>query len=89
MLQAFSLGRLTRARSLVPLAQCYLDMGPENVDLSEHALKIVLEQSELFTPDAPEYASAMFLMGDVLVRQGRDERANRRVGGGDRAVPGA
>jgi TolA-binding protein len=66
---------LDGSRTLVPLAQCYLAMGPEQVELAEKTLRVVLEESEVFTPQAPEFADALFLLGDVLNRQGEFERA--------------
>jgi tetratricopeptide (TPR) repeat protein len=50
-------------------------MGPDYVDLAEKALMVVLEDSEVFTPQAPEFADALFLLGDVHNRRGSVERA--------------
>jgi tetratricopeptide (TPR) repeat protein len=66
---------LDGARALVPLAQCYLGMGPEYEDLAEKTLRVVLEDSEVFTPQAPEFAGALFLLGTVLNTRGDFERA--------------
>ena len=66
---------LDGGRSLVPLAECYLHLGGDNAELSEKTLGIVLEESELFTPQAPEFADALFLLGDVRVRRGQFEAA--------------
>ena len=66
---------LDGARALVPLAQCYLAMGPKQDDLAEKTLRVILEESEVFTPQAPEYANALFLLGRVLNRSGEFERA--------------
>lgn len=66
---------LDAARSLVPLARCYLSMGPDYEDLAEKTLRVVLEDSEVFTPQAPEFANAMLLLGEVLNRRGDFERA--------------
>lgn len=66
---------LDGARALVPLAQSYLALGPENVELAEKTLRIVLEGSEVFTPKAPEFSEALFLLGDVLTRRGAYEQA--------------
>jgi len=66
---------LDGARALVPLAQCYLGLGPDNLELAERTLEIVLRQSKLFTPEAPEFTDALFLLGDTQARRGDFERA--------------
>jgi len=66
---------LDGARALVPLAQCFMGMGADNLDFAENTLRIVLDESEVFTPEAPEFADALFLLGDVLSRRGEFERA--------------
>ncbi len=66
---------LDGARALVPLARCYLGLGADSLELAEKTLRVVLEQSEVFTPEAPEFADALFLLGDVLSRRGEFERA--------------
>ncbi len=66
---------LDAARALVPLAQCYLNEKPGQEELAEKALRLVLEDSDVFTPDAPEFTSAMFLLGDVLDRRHSFEEA--------------
>ncbi|MGB2986681.1 MAG: tetratricopeptide repeat protein [Phycisphaerae bacterium] len=66
---------LDGSRALVPLVQCYLAMGPDYEDLAEKTLRVVLESSEVFTPQAPEFASALFLLGEVVNRHGEFERA--------------
>jgi len=66
---------LEGARALVPMAQCHFLVEPSNIDLVEKTLRIVLEESEVFTPAAPEFADALFLLGDALWRQGEHERA--------------
>lgn len=63
------------ARTLVPLATCFLASGPGSEELAEKTLLIVLEDSEVFTPQAPEFTDALFLLGDVLNRRGEFERA--------------
>jgi len=63
------------ARALVPLAECYLAQGPAGEELAEKTLRIVLQDSEVFTPDAPEFVDALFLLGDVQNRRGHFERA--------------
>ncbi|MCH8966934.1 MAG: tetratricopeptide repeat protein, partial [Planctomycetes bacterium] len=66
---------LDGSRALIPLARCYLALGLDNDPLAEKTLHLVLEDSEVFTPEAPEFADALFLMGEVLNRRGEYERA--------------
>ncbi|MCO6438001.1 MAG: tetratricopeptide repeat protein [Phycisphaerae bacterium] len=66
---------LDGARALVPMAACYISMGPGNEDLAEKTLHVVLEDSEVFTPEAPAFAEALFLLGDVLNRKKDNEQA--------------
>lgn len=66
---------LEGARALVPLAQCFFLLEPNNIELVEKTLRIVLEESEVFTPAAPEFADALFLLGDAMWRQSEPERA--------------
>jgi tetratricopeptide (TPR) repeat protein len=63
------------ASALIPLAECYLAKGSDGFDLAEKTLRIVLEESEVFTPDAPEFADALFLLGEARVRKGDLEKA--------------
>lgn len=66
---------LDGARALVPLAECYLALGPGNESLAEATLRIVTDTSDVFTPQAPEFADALFLLGDVLAKENEFERA--------------
>ena len=66
---------LEGSRALVPLAECYLTQGSGSEELAEKTLNVVLEDSEVFTPQAPEFADALFLLGEVLNRRGAFERA--------------
>lgn len=66
---------LDGARALVPLARCYLAMGPDYADLAEKTLQIVLQDSDVFTPRVSEFADALFLMGESLKRRGAFGRA--------------
>ncbi len=66
---------LDGSRSLVPLAGCYLVQGPGNEELAEKTLRVVLDDSEVFTPQAPEFADALFMLGDVLNRREEFEGA--------------
>ena len=67
--------QLDGARALIPLAHCYFALGPEEDEMAEKTLRVVLDDSDVFTPLAPEFADALFLMGDVLNRRGEYERA--------------
>lgn len=60
---------LDGARALIPLARSFMAMGPDGSELAERTLRIVLDESGVFTPAAPEFASALFLMGDLLLRR--------------------
>jgi len=66
---------LDGARALVPLAQSFIGLGADNLELAEKTLRTVLEESEVFTPEAPEFADALFLLGEVLGRRGEYEGA--------------
>ncbi len=61
--------------ALIPLAECFLALGPEREAEAEAALMQVLQDSVIFTPAAPEYRDAMFLLADLYSRQGRHEEA--------------
>ncbi|HNQ22338.1 MAG TPA: tetratricopeptide repeat protein [Phycisphaerae bacterium] len=66
---------LDGARALVPLARCYFALGPQQDELACKTLQVVLDDSELFTPEAAEFAEALFLQGEVLNRREQYERA--------------
>ncbi len=66
---------LDGSRALIPLAYAYMESGPGEYDLAEKTLHLVLDDSEVFTPRAPEFAEALFLLGDLLSRQGEVDRA--------------
>jgi tetratricopeptide (TPR) repeat protein len=61
--------------ALVPLARCFMALGPEYYDQAEKTCRLILEDSPIFTPQAPEFADALFLMADLLSHQGRHEEA--------------
>lgn len=61
--------------ALIPLAECFMALGAEYEQEAEGALKEITEDSAIFTPAAPEYRDAMFLMGDLYCRQGKYEQA--------------
>jgi tetratricopeptide (TPR) repeat protein len=66
---------LDGSRALIPLARCYLASGPDNDELAEKTLRLILDDSDVFTPRAPEFADALFLLGGMLNRRGEYERA--------------
>ncbi len=61
--------------SLIPLAECFMAIGEEGEKEAEAALTSITKDSEIFTPEAPEYRDAMFLLGDLYTRQGEYEKA--------------
>jgi len=61
--------------ALVPLARCFLALGPERQEQAEKTLRIILDESPVFTPQAPEFADALFMLADLYSRQGRFEEA--------------
>lgn len=63
------------ARALVPLARAYMAMGPEKFGDAERALRLVLDDSDVFTPAAGDFVEGLFLLGDVLERDARYEPA--------------
>ncbi|MCH7814221.1 MAG: tetratricopeptide repeat protein, partial [Planctomycetes bacterium] len=65
--------------ALVPLARCFLALGPDYYDQAEKTFRIILEDSPIFTPQAPEFADALFLLGDLLSRQSRFEETIPRL----------
>ncbi len=59
--------------ALIPLARCFLALGLDRFDEAEKTLRLILDDSKVFTPEAPEFADALFLLGDLLSRQERFE----------------
>ena len=59
---------------MVRPARSYLAMGPDYEELAEKTLPIVLDGAEVFTPEAPEFADALFLLGEAQNRRGDFER---------------
>ncbi len=66
---------LNAARALLPMARAYMAMRPRELDLAYKTLRLVVDDSRVFTPEAQEYAEALFLLGDVLNQSGRFEEA--------------
>ncbi len=61
--------------SLVPMAACYGAMGSEYNAQADQVLNQVLNETPALTPQAPEFADALFLRGDLLARRGEHDRA--------------
>ncbi len=66
---------LEAGRTLVPTARCYFFMGPEFTGDAERTLRVVLDDPDVFTPQAPEFTDALFLWGELLHDRGEMERA--------------
>ena len=69
-------------RSMVPMARCYIAMGPPSYPDAEKVLLSVLEQpSEMgrYAPEALEYREALFLLGDLYDRWDKPSRAIGRL----------
>ncbi|MBI1825614.1 MAG: tetratricopeptide repeat protein [Planctomycetes bacterium] len=66
---------LDGARALVPLAECYVTRGPDGLKVAEETLERVVNDSDVFTPQAPEFADALFLLGEIRLRQENFEGA--------------
>lgn len=60
---------------LIPLATCFIALGGDYFDQAEKTLRLILDDSPIFTPQAPEFADALFLLGDLMSRTGRFEDA--------------
>ena len=61
--------------ALIPLARCFIALGSGHYDQAEKTLRLILNDSPIITPQALEYADALFLLGDLLSRRGRPEEA--------------
>jgi len=61
--------------ALVPMAECYMAMGPEHAAKAEQALLAITENSEIYTPAAPEYRDALLALGEHYSNQERYEDA--------------
>lgn len=70
-------------RSIVPLAEAWMEMGPEGYDDAERTLNLVLDPPEewarVFTPRALTYRDALFTAGNLYLRMGEPERAIARL----------
>jgi tetratricopeptide (TPR) repeat protein len=61
--------------AFIPLAECLMALGRDHEASAEQALRRIIDDSIIFTPAAPEYRDAMFLLADLISRQGRHEEA--------------
>jgi len=61
--------------ALIPLAECFMAQGPAHEASAELALRRIIDDSTIYTPEAPEYRDAMFLLADLLSGQGRYEES--------------
>ncbi len=70
-------------QSVVPLADCYLSIGVDNLELAEKALLLIVAETpgrpSVFTPEAPEYADALFKLGQVYLLGQQYEQAAFRL----------
>jgi len=66
---------LDGGRALIPLAECYLALMPPDAEMAEKTLSIILEDSEVFTPQALEFSDALFLLGEAQTLRGDYGRA--------------
>lgn len=60
--------------SLIPLAESLMALGGDHELQAEKALLEVVQDSDIYTPDAPEYRDAMFLLGRYYSRRAEHER---------------
>jgi tetratricopeptide (TPR) repeat protein len=68
--------------SLVPIAQCYMAMGPEYYPQAESVLRGVVDDTakqELVTPEAREFRESLFLLGKLYYHQGDFEACAARL----------
>jgi len=52
-----------------------LNLGPDRFEEAERVLGIVLADSVMVTPRAPEFCDALFLRGEIALSRGEPERA--------------
>lgn len=64
--------------SYVPLARCYMLEGPEGLAKAQEVLESIVDDrsdQQIFTPQAQEFRSALFLLGQVYYQQNNYQRA--------------
>jgi tetratricopeptide (TPR) repeat protein len=59
----------------IPLAESLMALAPEREEEAETALRRIIDDATFFTPAAPEYRDALFLLADLFSRQERHEQA--------------
>jgi tetratricopeptide (TPR) repeat protein len=68
--------------AIIPLASCFMMLGPEYLDEAEQTLLHVVDdvgQQAMFTPQSLIYRHALFTLGELYSRQGRYEEAIERL----------
>ncbi len=64
--------------SYVPLARCYMLEGPEGLAKAQEVLESIVDDrsdQQIFTPQAREFRSALFLLGQVYYQQSNYQQA--------------
>jgi tetratricopeptide (TPR) repeat protein len=70
---------LAASKSGVPLARAYIAKGPESYGSAENALRRVIEDNPLITPDAAEFREALFELAQLYYRTDRYEESIARL----------
>ncbi|MBN1345978.1 MAG: tetratricopeptide repeat protein [Phycisphaerae bacterium] len=69
-------------RSLVPMAQCLMALGPSHYGQAEKTLLTIIDQPSKegrYDPEALEYREALFVMADLYDRWDKPEKAVSRL----------
>ncbi len=69
-------------RSLVPMAQCHMALGPEHYPEAERVLQIIVEQPPdkgRYDPKALEFREALFAIAELYDRWGKPAQAISRL----------
>jgi tetratricopeptide (TPR) repeat protein len=64
---------LAGVRSLVPLAQSYSELGDSGFELAEKTLVMMVEDSDVLSPESPEFERALFALAKLYDRQNKHE----------------
>jgi tetratricopeptide (TPR) repeat protein len=70
---------LAASKSAVPLAQAYINKGPEHYGKAESVLLSVVDNNKLLDPDAEEFRQALFDLAQLYYRTSRFEEAVARL----------
>ena len=70
---------LAASKSGVPLAQCFIAKGIDSYPNAEKALRAVLDNNLIITPEAAEFRQALFELAQLYYRTGRYEEAIARL----------